>query len=575
MNKITQPKILVIDDEESIRYTFEKFLVKEGYIVTTAGEYDKALALISEKYFDVIFADIILGDRTGIDILREVKKQNMNCPFILITGQPHVGTASEAVRLGAFDYIQKPVVRDTLLHVARLAIQYKNISDEKDAYQRNIEAIFKSVQDAIITVDEQLTILEANNAAETFCGISRDFIGRRFDSLRTGCNAQCLTVLKKTLETKQAFELYRTECRHHSGSVKVITLHASPLLDNKGSFYGAVMVMSDQTRLNDLERDLEERRKFHNIIGESREMQEIYSLIENLADVQTTVLFTGESGTGKELVADALHYHGARRNNPLVKLNCSALSENLLESELFGHVKGAFTGALTDKVGRFQKADTGTIFLDEIGDISQRIQLRLLRILQEGVFERVGDSNSLKTDVRVIAATNQDLGGKIRTGEFREDLYYRLRVFEIDIPPLRKRIADIPLLINHFLTKMNKKFNKKIESVSKDVQEIFLNYSWPGNVRELEHTLEHVFVVCRSNIITVDHLPKNFHDTGSRDDPSGTAVHKPGSDAVLDALRKTGWNKAKAARLIGISRRTMYRKIREYKIQEENEKHVP
>jgi transcriptional regulator with PAS, ATPase and Fis domain len=295
-------------------------------------------------------------------------------------------------------------------------------------------------------------------------------------------------------------------------------------------------------------------------------MQEIYSLIELLSNVETTVLITGESGTGKELIAEALHYKGNRCLNPIVKVNCSALSENLLESELFGHIRGSFTGAIKDKTGRFQIADKGTIFLDEIADISPKIQIKLLRVLQEKEFERVGDSTTIKVDVRVITATNQDLSKKVKRGEFREDLYYRLNVMRIPIPPLRERRDDIPFLIEHFIKKFNNKFNKKIKTISADVEKLFMEYSWPGNVRELEHTIEHGFILCKQSAITPEHLPFELktiaiqpslsHNNGEIDDPQ----------IILQALERTDWNKAKAAQLLGISRRTIYRKIKEYNI---------
>jgi transcriptional regulator with PAS, ATPase and Fis domain len=299
-------------------------------------------------------------------------------------------------------------------------------------------------------------------------------------------------------------------------------------------------------------------------------MQKIYSLIEDLADVQTTVLVTGESGTGKELIAEAIHYTGIRSDKPLVKVNCSALSESLLESELFGHVKGAFTSADKDKTGRFQMAEGGTIFLDEIGDISPRMQLRLLRVLQEKTFERVGNSTPIKADVRVIAATNQDLTQKVQLGEFRGDLYYRLKVVEISLPPLRDRMDDLPMLAQHFLKTLNLKFNKSIESISDDVHRVFISYTWPGNIRELEHTLEHAFVICRGNTITIDHLPENFARTLEKDSPLSPEDNTLDAQTVLDALKKAGWNKSKAARLLGVNVRTIYRKINKFNIAEED-----
>jgi PAS domain S-box-containing protein len=479
----------------------------------------------------------------------------------MITGFPNAETASDAIRLGAFDYIFKPVRQETLLHTTNMALQYKAIQDENERYRSNLEAIFRSVKDAIITVNKELVVLEVNDAAKKICGFDRKCINKHFSSSLTYCNDKCIDILKKTISTKKAHEVLHAECELNGKPKQIVTINTSPLLDRHGVFSGAVMVIRDETRLSNLERNLREREQFHKIIGKSKNMQKVYSLIEDLADVQTTTLITGESGTGKELVAEAIHYKGKRSSSPLVKVNCSALSENLLESELFGHVKGAFTGADKDKTGRFQKADGGTIFLDEIGDISPRMQLRLLRVLQEKILERVGDSNPVKIDVRVIAATNQNLTAKVKSGVFREDLYYRLKVVELSIPPLRERKEDIPLLVNYFLHHFNNRFNKNISAVSDDVQRIFMDYSWPGNVRELEHALEHAFVITRQSTITVDQLPRNFGNVPLGDTDSITDKKNPGEKDILDALKSTDWNKAKAARILGMSRQTIYRKM--------------
>ena len=273
----------------------------------------------------------------------------------------------------------------------------------------NLEAIFRSIKDAIITVDEECSVLELNQAAKNICHYSQRDIGQDFRTLSEGRGGKCVEAIVKTIEKRKPIELYRLECKCQHRLGQVVTLTTAPLLDEQDAFAGAVLVIRDETRLATLERALEDRRRFHNIIGENDKMQKIYSLIEELADVPTTALIRGESGTGKELVAEALHHRGSRRDKPLVKVNCAALPDNLLETELFGHVKGAFTGAISDKIGRFQRADGGTIFLDEIGDISPMMQLRLLRVLQEKEFERVGDTAPIKVDVRVVAATNQDL----------------------------------------------------------------------------------------------------------------------------------------------------------------------
>ena len=295
-------------------------------------------------------------------------------------------------------------------------------------------------------------------------------------------------------------------------------------------------------------------------------MQKVYSLIESLADVETTVLITGESGTGKELAAEALHFMGGRRDRPLVTVNCSALSENLLESELFGHEKGAFTDAHARRIGKFEQCNGGTIFLDEIGEMSPANQGKLLRVLENQEFERVGGNETIKVDVRIIAATNKDLREKVKRGEFREDLYYRLKVVEVSLPPLRDRREDIPVLVAHFLEQFNKQFHKAIGTVSADVEKIFLNYPWPGNVRELKHAIEHSFILCRGDTITADHLPHHLIASWEAGDSPRPASGNIDAQTILQALEKTAGNKARAARLLGVDRKTLYRNIEKYNI---------
>ena len=566
--KFIVKKILIIDDEESIRFAFKTHLSKEGYEVLTAKDYASALEVISGTDLDLILADIILGGHTGIDILQKVRKKGMQCPVIMITGEPNLETATDAIRLGAFDYLSKPVRKETLLHITNRALQHKALLDEKDRYRSNLDSIFKSVKDAIITVGDDLCVIEANEAVKRICGFSPpDIIGEKFVKVPGYCEKSCHNILIKTLKTKKTEE-YRIECRHQDRPNQVVLLTSSPLVDREERFMGAVLVVRDITRLIDLERELRGRNQFHQIIGKNHNMQEIYGLLENLADTETTVLITGESGTGKELVAKALHYESIRSTKPLVTVNCSALAENLLESELFGHVKGAFTGAVKNKVGRFQMADGGTIFLDEIGEIAPFIQLKLLRFLQEKEFELVGDSKPIKVDVRVIAATNRNLKEKVRSGEFREDLYYRLKVVEVSLPPLRERRDDIPLLAHHFRDLFNEKLNKNIDGISNDALIRFMGYSWPGNIRELEHAIEHAFVLCRDRTIMVDHLPVEIREHSRKRSPAPVKKYVTEPREILRALNKTGWNKARAARLLGISRRTIYRKIVEHKLTE-------
>ena len=560
-------KILVIDDEEGIRFTFQSFLSKEGHEVVTAEDYDAALKALSSNEFDLIFADIILEKYTGIDILREIKNRNLRCPVIMITGQPDIETAAQSVRLGAFDYVAKPVVKEALLRLTNLALGHKALADEKEKYRRNLEAIFRSVTDAIVTVDNEMRVIEANDATRSICGIDpKEISGKKIGDCLSGCNKSCIKVLMDTLKGNKTIKEYRVECGQQNRPRQVVVLSSSPLVDSDNRSFGAVLVIRDITRLNALEQELKERYQFHNIIGKSGKMQGVYRLLENLADIETTVLIDGESGTGKELAAEALHYSGVRTSKPLVKVNCSALAENLLESELFGHVKGAFTGAIKDKEGRFEAANRGTIFLDEIGDLSPGLQVKFLRVLQEKEFERVGDTTPIKVDVRVIAATNQDLQEKVRRGEFREDLYYRLKVVKVTLPPLRERPEDIPLLVDHFCKSFNKKLKKNIRGVSDQVLRTFMYYPWPGNVRELMHALEHAYILSQDPVITVDDLPSEIRDYSKSKIPFLKDKSTLQPEEIIQALEKTDWNKAKASRLLGVSRQTLYRKIEDYKI---------
>gem|GEM_PF-6245753 len=304
------------------------------------------------------------------------------------------------------------------------------------------------------------------------------------------------------------------------------SVSSSPLLDNQGRFMGAVLVIRDITLLNKLKRQLCEQHQYHHIIGRSKKMRDLFCLLEKLSDMDTTVLVTGESGTGKELIAKALHHGSHRAFKPFISVNCSALAENLLESELFGHVRGggAFTGAFKDSQGRFQAAGSGTVLLDEVGDISPLIQLKLLRVLQDKQYERVGESVARNMNARIVACTNADLKQKVSRGEFREDLYYRLKVMEIALPPLRERMEDVPLLASHFCSLFNQRFGKEIEGFSKDALAKLMNYSWPGNIRELEHAIERAFVLCSKKMITPEHLPAEILDCCRTPAANGTVV---------------------------------------------------
>ena len=552
-------RILVVDDEENIRYTFTAFLEDAGHEVQTASSRHEALQCLAGTSFDLVFIDIMLGSESGIDLLGEVRRHQPLCPVVMVTGSPEIGTATEALRRGAFDYIPKPLRQETLLRVTRQALQQRELVEQRERYRAHLEAIFRSVRDGILLVDRDFVLLEANAAATLLlslpCGQGRLPLAH----LPEAVSVPLREVAGRVIGTSAAIEDYRMEVAVPGRGNRILSLAAAPWADGEGSPQGAVITVRDDTRLESLERDLGKRRTFEHIVGQCAVMQQVYMLIEHLAEVDTTVLITGESGTGKELVAEALHGRSPRRNGPLIKVNCAALPENLLESELFGHVKGSFTGAIKDKVGRFQMAHRGTIFLDEIGDISPALQVRLLRVLQSKEVERVGGNQPIPVDVRIVTATNQQLLDKVRRGTFREDLYYRLRVVEIALPPLRDRREDIPLLVGHFVAQFNSRFNRQVTGVSGDTLAALVAYSWPGNIRELQHAIEHAFVICRRPEIDTSHLPRELQGV-----PVPPATPLAGeAERILAALEKAAGNKARAARLLGISRRTIYRKIEE------------
>ncbi|HEY5765612.1 MAG TPA: sigma 54-interacting transcriptional regulator, partial [Candidatus Deferrimicrobiaceae bacterium] len=556
------PHILVVDDEESIRYTFQHFLTEQGYTVSCAADCDEGIALLRKDGCDLLFADIILPGGSGIELLKEARQILPDALVIMITGAPSVDTAAESMRMGAFDYVVKPVRQDALLKTVSVALKHKAVREEREQCRLHFETIFRSVNDGIITVDRNMAVMEINNAARQICDFGGDeVIGKPLQELATRCNGSCIGALGDALAARQPVELRFIDCRSAPGKQQVVSVTASPLLGGKNRFAGAAMVVRNETRLVSMERTLQGSREIDAIVGLSKSIEKVRAMIRDLADVRTTVLITGESGTGKELVVNALHHWGQRRQGPLVKVNCAALSENLLESELFGHVAGAFTGAVKEKVGRFQRADGGTIFLDEIGETTLRMQLRLLRVIETMEFERVGDATPIKVDVRLVAATNRDLQERVAAGEFREDLYYRLKVAQIHVPPLRDRRDDILLLAEHFRGRFNRKLGKGIKGISSDVERMFLDYPWRGNVRELENLLEHSFVRCRQNVITAENLPSDFLSYFESRAPSAGLNPEEEALAIRKALEQSGGNKAEAARLLGMSRRTIYRKL--------------
>lgn len=586
--------VLIIDDEASLRNTFRIFLERAGYRpIVTAATFEEAVQAVATRMFDLIICDIVLENFSGIDLFKRFRQLGVACPVVIVTGYPHVETASEAVRLGAFDYLAKPVEKETLLKTARLATAHYRLEKEniradfaRRQYRQFLETIFKSVSDAIISVDRHMTVMKTNQAANQLLQtLLPDF--QEGANLAVLCQHKDLCRLTMDVETvllnNSEQSDIRLEC-YFAGDCKVLSCCISPLEGGKNEVAGAVLVIRDITQK---EHTLQEsRNRFHNMIGSSMAMQNIYRMIENIGKSDASVLITGESGTGKELAVQALHLESKRHDRPLVTVDCTAVPENLFESELFGHKRGSFTGANTDRQGRVLQAEGGTLFLDEIGNIPMTIQLRLLRFLQEKTFYPVGRDTEVRVDVRVVAATNVDLKEKVQNGSFREDLYYRLLIIDIHLPPLRERKGDIIILSNHFLRLFAEKMAKCITGISEQAQSILCHYSWPGNVRQLLHVIERACILCQDTTISTEHLPEEMlEDTpvnqistpdskaaptilGNQQPtiklpPSLSEEEQQLAETLVDALKKAGGNKAKAARLLGIDRSTLYRKLHE------------
>jgi two-component system response regulator HydG len=471
------------------------------------------------------------------------------------------------------------------------------IDNEDSAY---LKTVFDTMMDGLMVVNQKGTIRFVNKAMEVLTGYSKgELIGK--DCTVIGCDICFRSAHGKTVKHCVLFrsgKIFKERCTliKKNGTPLVVWKNATVLRDENGQVVGGVETLTDMTEI--LEKDQKIAHFSHvftkkdglaGIKGKSRIMQHVFELVRGAAKSDFPVIIFGESGTGKEKVASAIHKLGNRRRGPLVKVNCAALSETLLESELFGHVRGAFTGADRLRKGRFEVAHGGDIFLDEIGDMPLATQVRLLRVLQEMEIERVGDHTPISIDVRVLSATHQDLWELVKKGKFREDLYYRLNVIAVHIPPLRERKEDLPLLIEAFLSELRAKTGKQIEGISRHAMRVLRVYSWPGNIRELINALEYAFVVCPGETIHFRHLPKSVTsshkrmpymsgDFPSREDTLGALERWdrnekwPGRDVsdieqVILALEEANGKKNEAANILGISRQALWKKIRKYGIE--------
>jgi len=465
------------------------------------------------------------------------------------------------------------VFRDTK-EMLSLAEDLEEKTTELLNQKNKLDAIFNSNIEGIFTIDDDWNVTSFNAAAEKITGYKiNEAIGKKcwqiFNS-QICCNGCHMEQTMKNGKPTIANEL---EIINKFGNRIPIRVNSAILKNNKNEKIGAVETFLDISEIKNLTEHLNERFKYENIVGKNKEIKQIINVLESVAQTDSSVLITGESGTGKELAARAIHLNSHRRTGPFTAVNCSAFVESLIESELFGHEKGSFTGAIKSKVGRFELANGGTLFLDEIGDLSVTVQTKLLRVLETREIERVGSNKPIKIDTRIIAATNKNLEREIEAGRFREDLYYRINVMNIQLPPLRERKDDLPILVNHFIEKFNSKFERNIKHFSSSAFDILMDYNWPGNIRELENVIEHCFVLCDSDIIQIEHLPKRLRDGEFNTIQGGGTnnfnhIKDAERNIIIKTLKKHNGNRTKTAEELNIHPTTLWRKMKKFNLLE-------
>ena len=436
------------------------------------------------------------------------------------------------------------------------------------------EVILDSVADGVFTVDGQWRITSFNRAAEQITGVSREFaLGSLCHTVFRSniCESGC--ALRETLSTGNNISSRAIYIVRPDGRTVPISISTAVLRDGAGEFLGGVETFRDLNLVDSLRTRAIQENAYHDIISRSHRMKRIFSILPDIARSDSTVLIQGPSGSGKELVARAIHNLSPRREGPLVVINCGALPDTLLESELFGYRKGAFTDAKNDKPGKFALAEKGTLFLDEVGDVSPALQARLLRVIQEKTYEPLGGTRTEKADVRIVAATNKDLPAMIKEGKFREDLYYRLGVVEITLPDLASRKEDVPLLADFFLDGLRRRHHKDISGFSDGVLAILLRHDYPGNVRELKNIIEYAFILCPGGLIQTQHLPERFSAAAAPPGDARGAARMEGGITTMEAsliaetLQRNGYKRNQTARELGISKTTLWRKIKKYNIE--------
>lgn len=597
--------IYLVEDDIQLSQYLRKQLHLVGYSVqlfSQVEELKKAMQLNSPELIlmDIMFPE---GELAGPQSIAELKEtQNISCPIIFISSRDDINARLEAIRASGDAYLTKPIEIPLLLEKMQQLLSRSSynesrilIVDDEESLAHYYAITLNSVGMKTLALTDPFQIMETIQTFQPHLilldiympkcdGLELAQVLRQkpemqntpilflssntdpefpFEAIRLGGDA----FLTKPIQAKQLLTLVKNRLNWLQKKEKTFFSEAFPSIEEPPS-----KPTSARKNAVSLENTLEEENQFCGLFGKSGLMQEAFQRLKLAAQSDVTVLITGESGTGKELAAKAIHQKSERRNQPFLAINCSALSESLLESELFGHVKGAFTGAIRDKVGLFQAAGKGTLFLDEIGDITPYLQLKLLRVIQEKEIRRVGDEQIIKINARLLTATHRHLKELITSGHFREDFYYRIHVFEIHLPPLRDRQEDIPLLLHYFVKKFSATFQKKILSIHTDALQKLLEYPWPGNVRELQNAIEHAFVSVQNSQITLAELPLEirFFKKGSTFPTEAkqelTSEEQFERERIRSALKETQGNRTKAAKLLGFSRVTLWKKIQKFNL---------
>ena len=616
-------RVLVIDDEQTTLSMLRLLLGALGYTVLTADSGEKGLEIFNAEKPPLVLTDIRMPGLDGLEVLKRLKRLDAHAEVIVITGHGDMELAIRALQSEASDFINKPIQKQALEVALHRAQEKIKIRKQLDQYTHHLEdkvkeataelaqsyrqletlwemchalgeqaslvdilallkdriestTTFRSI-DSLVFESQRRTVLTGPRA-EKRVNVSEDFMARfgeldqprllspsdkallPFLALDPEGDEMAIVPIARSGEVPAGIALFR-----HAPEIRTEELHLASLLAAQAA--GAIRrAVAHQEELQALHQLVGGREQFGDLVGRHEKMNQIYKLVVNIADSDAAVLIQGESGTGKELIARRIHQLSSRREKAFVAINCAAYPQTLLESELFGHEKGAFTGATHARKGCFETAHEGTIFLDEIGEVPVAAQVKLLRVLQFKEFQRLGSESSIKVDLRVLAATSKNLRREMELGNFREDLYYRLHVIPIMIPPLRERMSDLLLLANHFLKKFNERSGKKVLSIKPGAMAALMNYHWPGNIRELENVMEHAAILTRGESIDARDLPAYLQKPSKLSPPSADALEEHEKEHLIRVLQRCQGNKNEAARRLKISRSTLYRKLDYYKL---------